>query len=184
MVDLRAISPLQGQDAVEMPGVTICEVPTRLITLIAPFAGQDGALAEAMEAQFGFGFPKPGEVLGEGSLQCRWFGHRQAILIGATEPESMQEVAMITDQSDGWVAVQVCGAHAEQVLARVIPVDLAEVAFPKNSTARTVCGHMMISVTRMGEDRFEIMGFRSMAQSLVHEIGQAAGLVAARAGLP
>ncbi len=184
MVELRAVSPLQGQDAIEMSGVTICEIPSRLITLIAPFAGQDAALAEAMETQFGFGFPKPGEVLGEDTLQCRWFGHRQAILIGATVPESIQEVALITDQSDGWVALQVSGAHAEQVLARVIPVDLAEAEFPKLSTARTVCGHMTVSVTRMGEDRFEIMGFRSMAQSLVHEIVQAAGLVAARAGLP
>lgn len=184
MVDLRAISPLQGQDAVEMPGVTICEVPTRLITLIAPFAGQEVALAEAMEAQFGFGFPQPGQILGKDTLQCRWFGHRQAILIGATVPETMQEVALITDQSDGWVAWQVCGLRAEQVLARVIPVDLAEASFPKGSTARTVCGHMMVSVTRVGEDRFEIMGFRSMAQSLVHEIVQAAGLVAARARLP
>ncbi|MCC5975705.1 MAG: sarcosine oxidase subunit gamma, partial [Rubellimicrobium sp.] len=47
-------------------------------------------------------------------------------------------------------------------------------------TARTLVGHMTASVTRVAGEAFEIMVMRSMAGTLLHDMTEAARLVAAR----
>lgn len=184
MVELKAKSALDGQSAAQVGAVRLEEVENRQLNVIAPFAGTDAKLCEAMELAYGFGFPEPGQVLQKGKARCVWFGHRQALLIDATPDETLAEFALVADQSDAWCCVLLLGAAAEDVLARLCPVDLHLRAFPVGHTARCPLGHINVSLTRVAADGFEIMAFRSMAASLWHEVTAAAELVAARAALP
>jgi sarcosine oxidase subunit gamma len=58
--------------------------------------------------------------------------------------------------------------------------DLRAATFEPGHTAKTLLGHMTASVTRTGANAFEIMVFRSMAETLVEELTRAANAVAAR----
>ncbi|MBO9467709.1 sarcosine oxidase subunit gamma [Tropicibacter sp. R15_0] len=184
MVELKAKSALDGQSAVQIGAVRLQEVEGRKLSAIAPFAGADADLSEAMQRAHGFGFPEPGQVLQKGQARCVWFGHRQALLIDATPDETLAEFALVTDQSDAWCSVSAVGAATEDVLARLCPVDLHLRAFPVGHTARCPLGHINVSLTRVAADEFEITAFRSMAANLWHEVTAAAELVAARAALP
>jgi sarcosine oxidase subunit gamma len=57
---------------------------------------------------------------------------------------------------------------------------LREASFKRGHAARSLIGHMHGSVVRLGEDRFLLMVFRSMAATLVHEVVEAMEIVTAR----
>ncbi|MGH1413679.1 MAG: sarcosine oxidase subunit gamma [Pelagimonas sp.] len=153
------------------------------MSLLAPFPKQLDQLNEAMERDLGFGFPKPGEMQCAGDIRCQWFGHNQAMLTGDHAQKDWQTMGLVTDQSDAWVVLLVQGLLVQEVLARLFPIDLATDQFPVGHTARSQCGHLNVCVSRTADCSFEIMAFRSMAQSLKHELTTAATLVAARARL-
>ena len=89
-------------------------------------------------------------------------------------------LAAVTDQADGVAAVKIEGDAAEAVLARLVPLDLRAASFKRGHTARSLVNHMTASITRLGPKSFEVMVMRSMAQTLVHELTEAAEGVAAR----
>ena len=86
----------------------------------------------------------------------------------------------MTDQSDGWAVMRLEGAGARDVLARLCPLDLRAPVFKRGHTARSLLGHMNASITRVGVNAFEIMVFRSMANTAVHELNEAMKSVAAQ----
>lgn len=77
--------------------------------------------------------------------------------------------------------MQLKGAGAVDVLARLVPVDLREDRFKRGHTLRTQLYHMSASITKTGADTFVILVFRSMASTLVHDMKTAMEAVAARA---
>jgi len=84
------------------------------------------------------------------------------------------------DQSDSWAVVRLQGAAAQAVLARLTPLDIRSTVFKRGHTARSSLQHMNVSITRVGLQAFEIMAFRSMAKTLVHDICCAMRSVAAQ----
>jgi heterotetrameric sarcosine oxidase gamma subunit len=66
------------------------------------------------------------------------------------------------------------------VLARLCPVDSRLSAFPVGASLRTEAKHMMASISRLDEDRLQIMVFRSMARTLIHDLKTAMEAGAAR----
>jgi sarcosine oxidase subunit gamma len=145
---------------------------------IAPFKGQKDKVHEALTS-VGLGFPAPGEVVAHGDAQVIWTGRDQAFLIGIAPDDALGDMAAITDQGDAWCAARLRGPGAEDVLARLVPLDLRAGAFPAGRTLRSQLGHMTVSITREA-DGFVILAFRSMARDLAHELGQVMRLVAAR----
>ena len=77
-------------------------------------------------------------------------------------------------------AVQLRGARAVDVLARLVPVDLRAAQFKRGHTVRTDLMHMTASITATGANTFLILVFRSMAQTLVHDLKTAMEGVASR----
>ncbi len=67
------------------------------------------------------------------------------------------------------------------VLARLTPLDLRPKSFKTGMTQRSMIMHMQASITCLGKFRFRMMVFRSMAQTLVHDLTTAMKSVAARA---
>ncbi|MCC6002624.1 MAG: sarcosine oxidase subunit gamma [Pararhodobacter sp.] len=150
--------------------------------LVAPFPGQEGACGAAL-APLGLDFPAPGQVLAEKGARIVWAGRAQALLFDADPPGALTRHAAVTDQADGWARLMLQGADAQTVLARLVPLDLHAGAFPPGRAARTLLGHHPLLLIRDTENAFEIMTYRSMAGSAVHELQEAMRSVAARAAL-
>ncbi|MDH5798619.1 MAG: sarcosine oxidase subunit gamma [Paracoccaceae bacterium] len=149
------------------------------ITSIAPFKGKKTAVSESLRTQHGVTLPAAGRSTGGAKARCISTGPGQAFLLGP-EPEELSGAA-VTNQSDGWAAFRLEGNAAEDVLARLVPIDLRSHVFKRGYTARTLLYHMTISITRTGPNAFLILVFRSMAQTAVHELEIAMKSVAAQA---
>ena len=181
MPDLIAKSPLAGRAALTLAGVTLAEADLVQITSVAPFKGQDKALAKALKA-LGLSFPAPNQVSSKGDVRLVWTGRDQAFLLGAA-PQGLEGLAALTDQSDGWAALSLDGPGAGDVLARLYPMDLRVAAFPVGRVARAPLNHMSSILMRSGPQSFEILVFRSMARTAWHEAEAAMRALAARAAL-
>lgn len=173
MADLIAKTPLWGQEAVILGGVTLAEVDLGQVTSVAPFAGQDKAVAAALKP---LAFPAPNMVSAKGAARLVWTGRGQAFLMG-TVPEGLDVCAALTDQRDGWAGVSLTGAGAVDVLARLVPLDLRGMAV--GACARTSLGHMAVVLISV-KDGFELLVFRSMAKTAWHELVAAMKMRAAR----
>jgi sarcosine oxidase subunit gamma len=183
VADLVERSPCAGLVPVTAGALRLSEVALGPITSVAPFKGQAAAVDGMLRAQ-GLGWPAPGQVIGQGASRVQWFGLDLALLIGVAPGAGLAEHAALGDQSDGWAVLRLDGAGAGDVLARLTPLDLRESVFGVGQTARSDLGHMAAAITRVERQAFEIMGFRSMAGTLVHEISIAMARVAARRNSP
>lgn len=171
----------EGLLPVTAGGVTLSELPAARITSVAPLNGKDRAVATALKA-LSLGWPAPGRSVAKGGASCLWTGRGQAFLIGAA-PDGLAGNAALTDQSDGWARMRLDGARAAAVLSRLVPLDLSAAAFPVGAVARTGLNHMMLVLSRPAAESFDLMVFRSMAVSAVHEIRQPMAACAARASI-
>lgn len=173
MAKLIALSPCAGLLPIAHGGVAVTEVlPGRLIS-VAPLRGQRKATSAMLKEQLGTGLPSVNRRTGA----VTWFGHGTWMVAGDV---ALDGLAAVTDQSDAWAVVAVSGAGAEDVLARLVPVDLRAQLFKIGHVAKTMLAHMSVTITRTGADGFEIMVMRSMAQTLVHDLDVAMRSLAAR----
>lgn len=163
--------PLQTGD------VTCTEVTHETLFSIAPYRGQHKPVSAAIKSQLGLSLPAVGRRTIAGDVICQWIGH-DAWIVSA--PVLLDGLAAVTDQSDGYAALEIAGAGGEAVLARLVPLDLRISAFKINHTARSLLGHLPVSITRTGAQVFEVMVMRSMAASLVHDLQEAMAGLAAR----
>jgi sarcosine oxidase subunit gamma len=168
---------------VRIGAVSLAEVDPGVVTAILVRPGQRAALDAALRVAHGVGWPEPGRSLRTSGAECLWFGRDSALLIGPEPAASLSSFAGLSEQSDAWAAVEIAGAAVEDALARVAPVDLRAAVFPEGATARTLCQHVPVSITRLGPQAFRVLAFRSMAATLVHDLTEAARAVAARAAI-
>lgn len=180
MAELIARPPCQGLLPLEIGTTTLSETDAGVLTSIMPFKGQEAALSEALIAAHGMAMPAANRTTGRAGIRAIWFGRGQVLLIGPSPHEALARYAALTDQSDAWAVVRLEGAGAVDVLARLLPIDLRATQFKRGHTARTELMHMMASITRVGDQAFQIMVFRSMATTLVHDLKTAMEGVAAR----
>jgi sarcosine oxidase subunit gamma len=153
--------------------VTVTEVQAARLKSVAPFAGQGAAVSAQLKEQFGVGLPATNRRSGP----VTWFGHGTWMVAGDV---GLEGLAAVTDQSDAWAVVEIAGFGIEDVLARLVPVDLRAQVFKENHVAKTMLGHLSVTITRVGSQVFEIMVMRSMAATLVHDLDVAMRGVAAR----
>ena len=184
MADFTVQTPCAGFLPLTMGDLRLTEVVPARMTSLAPYLGSAGALSAALLAAHGVAWPEPGRVAGQEAARMLWFGRELALLIGPAPDASLAAHAALTDQSDGWAVVQLEGRQAVKVLARLCPLDLRDAVFAPGQTARTDVAHMAGSVSRLGPQTWQIMVFRSMAATLVHEVEIAMARVAARQNSP
>ena len=180
MVELVAKTPCAGLLPVSVGDLRIEESQMLPMFVIMPFSGKEEAVGAALQKAHGVALPSVNRVEINGEASLLWFGRGQFLLRGAAPDADLSDLAAVTDQSDAWAVVRLSGAKAADVLARLVPVDMRLSAFPEKSTVRTDLMHMMASITRLGPDSFQIMVFRSMAQTLVHDLKGAMEAVGAR----
>lgn len=176
---LDAVTPCAGLLPLTIGALTLTEVDPGCLTALAPYHGK--ALGEALKAAHGMALPDANRTTGKAGARVLWFGHAHYLLMGPAPDPALDDHAAVTDISDGWAVVQLAGEGAAAALARVTPIDLRLGQFKQSHTARTDLRHMHASITRLGDEVFMIMVFRSMAHTLVHDLGAAMEGVAARA---
>jgi heterotetrameric sarcosine oxidase gamma subunit len=174
--------PPLGHTPLTIGQASLAAWPLPQMTSVAPFQGQDKAMAKVLKAM-GLTFPAPNQSVTKGDAALIWTGRGQAFLLGA-DPAPLAGIAAQTDQTDGWAAFTLQGPHVTDILPRLIPLDLRPPAFPVGRTARTALNHMNLILWRTAPYSFTLMVFRSMAQTAWHEIEGAMRTVAARAALP
>jgi len=180
VAELVAKTPCGELLPLEIGSVAAREEDLGAITALLPYLGCEKALSQALEAGHGMGFPRPNRATGKAGARAIWFGRAQALLLGPVPHPSLADHAALSDQSDAWAAVRLEGDGAEDVLARLVPVDLRAAVFKRGHTVRSQVAHMAGSVTRVGDRAFLILVFRSMAATLVHDLKTAMEAVAAR----
>ncbi|MFV2053123.1 sarcosine oxidase subunit gamma [Aliiroseovarius sp. YM-037] len=166
MTELTAKTPCDGLLPITIGDCTLSEVEPDRITSVAFYDGQEKAVGKAL----GLPIPPPNRTTGKGNARAIWFGQGVAMVLGAPVPGDVAKYAAITDQSDAWAVMRLEGAAAEDILARLVPVDLRLAKFAVGSTARTELQHMMASITRVDEHAFEVMVMRSFARTAVHDL--------------
>lgn len=181
MVDLISQSACAGLLPLTVGAVTLSEGDGGHMTLLAPYQAQGKTMSAALKQAHGMVAPAVNRATGRAGSRAIWFGQDSILLIGPKPADGLAESAALTDQSDAWAVVQLHGDMAKDVLARLVPVDLRRPHFKRGHTARSQIGHMAASITRTGQHSFQIMVFRSMAQTLVAEMKTAMQGVAARA---
>ncbi len=175
MAKLIAQSATGTRLPLEIGAAILEDAQPEAITWVAPFDGKTADVARALGR-----FPKPGETFEVTGGRALWSGPGQALILGA--PVAPADAAH-ADQSDAWTVVTLTGATAPDILARLTPLDLRDTAFPTGTTARTLLNHMTVSLTRIAPYTYEILAFRSMTQTLIHDLSRAMAQVAARAKL-
>ncbi|WGW03838.1 sarcosine oxidase subunit gamma [Tropicibacter oceani] len=180
MAELMALSPCAGLLPVTHGDWTLSEVEAGHLTWLSPFKGQAAALGAALQKAHGLDWPAVGQVSTGKDACCFWSGRDQAMLMGPAPDKGLRDHAAVSDQSDGWAVLRLTGAQGAEVLARLMPVDLRPVAFPVGSALRTQCQHVNVMVLRESAEAIVVLGFRSMSQTLVHEIAEAMVSVAAQ----
>ncbi len=160
---LIALSPCSDLLPLEVSGIVVTEVRVDRLTSVAPFNGMAKAASASLKDQVGAVLPAPNRCSGA----VTWFGHGVWMVAGAV---SLDGLAAVTDQTDAWAVIHIDGQGVEDVLARLVPVDLRGPVFKKNHVTKTMLGHMSVTITRVGSRGFEIMVMRSMAATLVHDL--------------
>jgi sarcosine oxidase subunit gamma len=177
--ELIAKTALDGQKPLVVAGTTLALVDPGVVTSIAPYPGQDKAVAKALKP-LGLAFPGVNRLASKAEATIVWAGRDLAFLIGATCTD-LGPAAAVTDQSGGWVMLSLEGPQAADALMRYVPMDLRLAAFPVGTAVRTPFYHMSMLLMRVSDQEFRLMLFRSMARTAWHEIEVALRTLAARA---
>lgn len=180
MVELKALSPVAGMLPIAVGDCRLEAVEHGHLTMLSVYQGQEKQLSEALVAAHGVRLAAPNRGTSKAGVRCLWFGHDQVLLIGPAPDPTLAQYASVVDQSDSWAVVRLQGGQAEAVLARLTSVDLRPAVFKRGHTLRSELRHMMVSISRVGVDAFEIMVFRSMAATLVDDLQSAMASVAAQ----
>jgi sarcosine oxidase subunit gamma len=157
--------------------ITMTEVVLERLVSVSPFAGQSKWASAALKDQIGLGLSAPGRAITNRRARVIWAGQRTWLVAAEVKLDGL---AAVTDQSDAWASLRIEGAGVEDVLARLVPIDLRATIFKSGHTARTMLAHMNVTITRVGAQAFEVMAMRSMAGTLVHDLQAAAEQVSAR----
>ncbi|EDQ03724.1 hypothetical protein DSM14862_02194 [Sulfitobacter indolifex] len=178
MVELKAQSPFADLLPLKVGSMTVEERDLGRLTVLGGFASAAG-LSETLEAAHGVTLPKPLQSTQKDNTRCLWFCQNEVLLVGPAPDETLANHAALVDVSDGWAAAELQGPGAEDVLARLVPVDLRSATFKPGQTLRSQLREITASITRT-DAGFLLLVYRSMAGTLVQELRRAMEAVASR----
>ena len=182
MLELTAKMPFEDLLPFSIGTITLSDETPSFMTLIDCPRGSEARVSQALKKAHGMKLSAPNRTMGRAKNRCVWFG-KNHLLLGPEPDEALSKIARLSDVSDGYAVLRAEGKDIEAVLARLVPIDLALSHFKRGHTARTLVRHMHAAVTRVSDIAFLIIVFRSMAQTLVHDLTRAMTSLDARASL-
>lgn len=134
----------------------------------------DSAFAEAVAAATGMAVPAVGETLSSEARRLCWMSPDELLFLCAYAevPAQMAKVtaalqgqhALAVNVSDARAVMELGGAHARDVLAKLCPVNLSVDAFGPGQFRRTRLAQVPAAFWMPAEDQFRIVCFCSQAQ--------------------
>lgn len=176
MVELAATSEDLGLP-LETGAARLATLPETPMISVAPFRGQEAAVAALLQAELPVGRAVP-TALG----RLIWAGLGTWLLRGPVRGDRLDRLAAVTEQSDAWCGLALTGPAATDVLARLVPLDLDPSRFPIGTAARSMLHHVPLLLVAVAGG-FEIFVPRSYARTAVHDLATAMAAVAGRAAL-
>ncbi len=177
MVDLTANTPCAGLLPLSHGELSLKERNYGAVWSVAPFNGASRDVSAALKKAIGAGLPGDGRLLAGKSGEVFWTGQGQYFVRALKLPKLP---AALSDQSDAWACVGLEGGGAIDVLARLCPLNLR--SMDEGDVARSLIGHMQ-AIIIMRSDGIDLMVFRSMAATLVHELERVMRSVTAQRAL-
>ena len=162
----------------ETGGVAIVEITDRAIVSVAVPLGGRERLNGALTSAYGVGLPDIGTSMRSDATVLLGL-QTDLVFLVFDRPERRPDLAVrekigdaghVTDQSDAWVALQVCGPKARATLERICPLDLHSGIFTEGTVARTVMEHLGVIIHRDGADSFLMLSARSSAESFARAV--------------
>ena len=155
-----------GARAEDAPGVALAERRPRSLVQVNG-APESGVLAEALGAPDAG--VAPNRAFHAGAVRYAWNGpgrwlaesaeHPPGELIGRIEAALRPHGASTTDLSHARTVLQVSGAAAADLLAKLCPIDVE--AMRTGDSAVTLAGPFNVQVVKTGDEEFRLYVFRS-----------------------
>jgi len=159
--------------------LSLTEPAPRSIAGIAAFRDHAAVLA-ALQSEFGMSPPEASAFIEGAGVTVSCLGPSRycaAADRAADLPRrlaaALSGLAAVTDQSDLWHLFALSGPGAADALSRVVPIDLAEEAFPVGALALTRAGHFNVRLWRIDVQTYEIAVPRSYADDLRYDLQKA-----------
>lgn len=175
VTDLKPITALGASSArvQSMGSLTLCETPHLAFASLALRRGQ------GVPTPFGLTLPQAGGFVGQNGLGAFWTGSDQWMLCAegrgdsdfAADVRAQAPGCSVTEQTDGWAAVDVTvadDAQMQTLLAKLFNLN-PEFLSPGHAT-RTGLHHMTVFVVRPNTTQLRVIGMRSLADSLWHTL--------------
>ncbi len=161
-------------------GVDLCEVTDIAIVSIAIPRNAEPSVGTTIIDVFGIILPSAGKSVVARDMQIcfvglgpdTFFAISQHLTAEAVKTVSakLENTAYTTDQTDGWVALEISGVMACTALERICPIDLHPTQFEVNDIARTSMEHLGALIIRTDADKYLILSASSSARSFLHAI--------------
>ncbi|MEM7056488.1 MAG: sarcosine oxidase subunit gamma family protein [Pseudomonadota bacterium] len=172
-----------GSAAARGAYVGITEVgPLGQMTLRGDIGGAD--IAALISELTGSAVPSTLGVVANGDTRVVWMSPDELLVIMprdsvasaiARAGEVLGETHhMALDVSDARALIRLSGAQVGEVLAKGVPCDVSERAFPPGTARRTHLAGLAVGIWRVSGDQWEIVCFRSFAHHLMAWLEQAA----------
>lgn len=179
MAKLIATSPLAGYDKT-IGDMRLRELNDINIVSVAIPLKETAKVTKALKETLSLAMPKPAKTTLSIDKKMRAISTQadQVFLITTKKGDSpdtamakkLGGVGWATDQSDGWVVLELSGPSTRAALERICQVDLDAGAFPVNASARTSMEHLGSIIIRTDKDTFLLMSASSSAASFLHAV--------------
>ena len=164
--------------------VTISENAGVALASLATRRGQADRVAAVAKGQ-GLDLPGPGRATSTIPYAALWLGPEQWLILTEGDVDAdiakaleaaFGSAASITEQTGGWVCLDVSGPALPALFERLCALDTA--AMEPGHGTRTVIEHLGCYVICVGIGEFRVLGPRSSAASLHHALTTAARAIA------
>jgi len=171
--------------------LTVRDTGPRGMVTVRGDLGSPG-MKKAVTAGAGTAVPGRREVVGEGGRAALWMSPDELLILTPYDEAGAAAAAMrkalgsahalVAEVSDARAVLSLEGAAARETLAKLAPVDLHPDAFRPGMVRRTHLAQIPAAFWMTGENAFEIMCFRSVAQ-YAYDLLVAASAKGGEAGL-
>lgn len=176
MPNLQSITALGAEQprVRRWDGISLTENSDVVLASVALLKGA------AQPAPFGLSLPPVGGWSANDDYSALWMSPGQWLVEGkgladadfAAEVASQCPGCAVTEQTDGFVVFEIGATAAlrtiDTLLAKLVNLDPAKLT--PGTAARTLLGHMTVLVVRRSPENLAIIGMRSYAESLWHDL--------------
>lgn len=176
-----AFAKLHASDALSSGLVAVERSDLRIASLSAR-NGKRAELVQRFQDCFDIALPPKPRRVALGSVSAASLGPGKWLVMFEGDADGFERMmsavdgcASVVDQTDAFGVLRLSGPILRETLAKLVPLDLHRVAFAVGDVASTLAAHLRVVLWRVEDDPlghpvFELAVYRSLADSLWHEL--------------